>query len=825
MPDCFPRPRRRMIYAYTTPDAAQKPWQDGKGIGHIKVGQTERDVNERIREQLGAATPDKNAYSVLLKENAVLPAGFLISDKDVHHVLEHQIGRRRVGGEWFEATEADVKAAIKALVSGERPEAERSESFGLRDEQAAAVAETAAYFRRRAADKGRLKFLWNAKMRFGKTFTTYKLAQEMGWKRLLVLTYKPAVQDAWEEDLRNHRDFKGWSFIGNRDTFSGDEVPEQTVWMSSYQAIFSKTGDGLSPERLALLFETQWDAVVIDEYHYGAHRENAKDLFDDAPEVMDEDLVAEIGSGARQIRADHYLHLSGTPFRALNAGEFQEDEIFNWSYTDEQRAKAAWPEERGPNPYASLPQMVMMTYKLPQRIIEETEEDALDLDSFFAAEVSSDVEGREVCRFRNEAQVGLWLDFICGIGLSRDELSEDEKNRSPMPFKDSRLHPYLDHTFWFLPSVAACKAMAGLLETHTVFRSYKSVVAAGYEAGIGIDALPPVRAAIKANKQTITLSCGKLTTGITVPEWTAVFMLRGMQSPESYFQTAFRAQSPRVVRNPKDPADIEVLKDRCYIFDFDPRRALSLAAQYCYDLDRAIAEETSGKSDLEARMEEFLEHLPVLCHINGVMEELSAGAAIDIVSSGTGTAMLARRFMSPKMVRINLTSMNRLKADEELVERLKKIESFRNLGNDLERITGELERTEKGQSNTSEKPKKEEKKPKLDAEITKLMKELRDNLLKFIARLPVFMYINDEREKTALEVIETTGDELFYKATGITKADFRRLLDLGVFDDAYLNDAIRAFKQVEDNALVYLGDRKIAGAYVAAWNTHVERVE
>ena len=710
------------------------------------------------------------------------------------------------------------KEVIRSLTESAPRSSDRRVRFGMRDEQEAAVAATARYFRQHAAERGRLRFLWNAKMRFGKTFAAYKLAQEMGWTRILVLTYKPAVQDAWESDLRNHEDFAGWSFVGNRDRFRGDTVPEQTVWMSSYQALFSRNAEGEAPARLDLLFSTEWDAVFIDEYHYGAHRDQARDLTEEAapdPDGFEGDLA--------RIRSGHRIYLSGTPFRALASGEFTEDEIFNWTYTDEQRAKAAWDPSRGPNPYAPLPQMIMMSYKLPDRIVQETEEGELDLDAFFAAEVEEGPDGPRA-RFRNEEQVALWLDFICGTGLARSELAEEERNRSPMPFKDGKLKPYLEHTFWYLPSVAACHAMAGLLKGHPVFRAYQPVIAAGPEAGIGIDALGPVRAAIETHPLTITLSCGKLTTGVTVPEWSAVFMLRGMRSPESYFQTAFRAQSPRVLTHPTDPGSSLILKDKCYVFDFDPRRALGHAAQYCHDLDRAVAERTGARPDIEARMREFLEHLPVLCHINGVMDEVDAATAIDIVTSGTGTAMLARRFMSARMVRVNQLSMERMLADGDLVNRLERIESFRNLGRDLTRITGELARVEREKREAEKKGEKPKTPPKVDKETAKAMKELQENLQKFIGRLPVFMYINDERERTVLEVIETTDDALFYKATGITKGDFRKLLELGVFDDSYLNDAIRAFKQVEDNALVYLGDREIRGAYVAAWNTHVERV-
>lgn len=804
-----PTLRRPVIYAFTTPDRPD---------GEIKVGYTTKSADERIRGILGQAVPDPSAYTIILEHPAILPDGRMIHDSDVHHVLEHQLGRHRFKGtEWFRATREDVIAAIESLETGRKLTCGRHQTFGMRPEQSTAVDKAAGYFRRYAEARGKtgLHFLWNAKMRFGKTFTSYKLAQEMGWKRVLVLTYKPAVEDAWREDLKNHADFEGWTFIGNKD--QDPAFGDRTVWFSSFQALFPK--DGQIPERLNPIFETDWDAIILDEYHFGADKDRAAAIMQDDSEGLDDlELQELIASGEAGIIADHFLHLSGTPFRALATGEFTEDQIFNWTYTDEQRAKAAWNNADGRNPYEALPGMVMMTYKLPQGILDEYAEDELNLDKFFAAGPVDD--GGEIA-FENEEAVSLWLDFITGTKLNRQEFLEGEKSRSPMPFQDKNIFPYINHSLWYLPSVAACEAMAAKLRAHPTLRQYQVVVAAGAKAGIGVAALPPVRAAIEGNDKTITLSCGKLTTGVTVPEWTAVFMLRSMKSPESYFQTAFRAQSPgSVLVNPKDGP---VMKDTCFVFDFDPQRTLTLASEYCYELDR-IGGADPSKDDLMSRMQEFLSYMPVLCHDDGVMMELDPGAAIELATSGIGTAMLARRFQSPKMVDLNPLAVMRLQDDPELVSALAKIEAFRNLSKDLETITAEHIKKGKIEADGTEpKEPKPAKESKIDPAVKKLMAEIKTNLLKFITRLPVFMYLNDEREKTALEVIDTTDDALFKRATGITKADFRKLLDLGVFQSEFMNEAIRTFKLVEDNALVYLGDRKIEGAFTAAWDTWVER--
>jgi superfamily II DNA or RNA helicase len=814
-----PALRRPVIYAFRIPS---RPCD-------IKVGETSKPVTQRIPEYLKAYGYDPDDYELLAEIPAISGEG-LLKDHDIHKVLEHHLGCHRYPGEereWFKATIVNLKRAIRIIIDREQLTEVRHQTFGMRPEQQAAVDKAAGYFRRQNTQDGKAHFLWNAKMRFGKTFTTYKLAQEMGWSKVMVLTYKPAVEDSWRKDLESHKDFEDWTFIGNRE---GDpEFGQKTIWFSSFQALFSEEGNG----RLAKVFETDWDAIVIDEFHYGASSDLASDILrDDVEGLSALEQQERVASGEAGLKTNRYLHLSGTPFKALHRGEFTEDQIFNWTYTDEQRAKAAWSDPEVDNPYAALPRMVMMTYKLPEGVVEEAG-DELNLDTFFKAGITDELDeyGKPLHAFENEDQVKLWVDFITGTGLSRDEFLEEERNRSPMPYKDAGLFPYINHSLWYMPSVSACKAMADILRKHHVLSNYDVVVAAGQEAGIGINALAPVRDVIQNNFKTITLSCGKLTTGVTVPEWTAVFMLRSMKSPESYFQTAFRAQSPGTVLIQKDKRgkDVEgALKDTCYVFDFDPRRALTLASEYCYKLDQASAEGETDRNDLMSRMSEFLEYMPVLCHDNGVMIELDPGAAIELATSGIGTAMLARRFQSPKMVDLTVLALNRLRKDEELVGALEKIESFRNLAADLDTIRSEQVKKghvpKEGQEGRDEKEKAEKKPDPLAAETKKKLKEIRDNLLKFVTRLPVFMYLNDEREKTAIEVIETTDDRLFKKVTGITKADFRKLLDLGVFQAEFMNEAIRTFKRVEDNALEYLGDREITGGYVAAWDAHVERV-
>jgi hypothetical protein len=310
-------------------------------------------------------------------------------------------------------------------------------------------------------------------MRYGKTFATYQLAKKMGWKKVLVLTFKPAVQSAWDEDLKSHLDFEGWQFI-SRNGMSFDEIDKSNpyVCFGSFQDYLGKnTSTGGIKTKNEWVHTTNWDCVVFDEYHYGAWRENAKELFEaedkkemkfndgEGRDYFDEDTMP--------ITTDNYLYLSGTPFRAITSGEFIEEQIFNWTYSDEQKAKEEWKEEN--NPYASLPRMVMLTYQLPDSISEiagGSEYNEFDLNIFFSA----DGKGTDAV-FKYENEVQKWLDLIRGSYLpnSVDDLKLGSK-KPPMPFSDSRLLSVLTHTFWFLPSVASCHAMKNLMaQRHILF--------------------------------------------------------------------------------------------------------------------------------------------------------------------------------------------------------------------------------------------------------------------------------------------------------------------------------------------------------------------
>lgn len=819
------------IYAYTEPQFKNTPWKNKRrGSGLIKVGFTTKSAHERISEQFGTNKPIDNPYEILLDEVAIRNDGTYFTDFDVHKVLEKAGYYRFPNSEWFECTLDEVKEAIFAVKNHKTDITKRIATFKMRPEQERAVKITSEYFRKYPYEKeGKTPhFLWNAKMRFGKTFTSYQLAKEMGWKKVLVLTFKPAVQNSWEEDLKSHVDFKDWQFV-SRTGLSYDEIDHTKpfVWFASFQDVLGKTEAGGIKPRNEVIHQIPWDCIILDEYHFGAWRESAKDLYDaeDKKEQAKQDGEGLDYYSEEQmpLTTDAYLYLSGTPFRALNNGEFLEDQIFNWTYTDEQREKSLWNAQDEINPYAELPKMVMMTYKMPDEIKQialDGEFDEFSLNEFFSAS-----EANGDCKFKYEREVVNWLNLIRGQykPTAIDELKVGKK--PPMPYSDIRLLNALNHTFWFLPSVASCKAMGDLLKNHPFYKEYKIIVCAGAEAGMGVDALKPVREAIKDgfSTKTITLSCGKLTTGVTVPEWGGIFMLRDTSSPETYFQSAFRVQSPWTVKNPDglNPNEKAIIKETCYVFDFAPDRALKQIADYSARLN------FNTKETPEQKVEEFISFLPVLCYDGSHMDIINANELLDLVVAGTGSSMLARRWESALLVNVDNPTLTKLLENEKAMEALSRIEGFRNLNKELATLVNKSEALKKAKQEKKESLSKQEKKEltEQEKEIKSKRKEIQEKLLKFATRIPVFMYLTDYREQTLMDVIKQLEPELFKKVTGLTIPDFELLVSIGIFNEQIMNSAVFAFKRYEDTSLSYTGISKHKELVVGGWNTKMGKDE
>ena len=805
--------------------------------GYIKVGYTERDVETRIKEQVHtAAVP----YRILGQWSAMKTDGSCFTDHEVHAVLKAK-GKKQLNAgedrnEWFKCSIADVKAAIVAVQTGAENVEERTQTFAMRPEQEFAVEVTMRYFKSAYEEgSGRTpKFLWNAKMRFGKTFAAYQLAKKMGMKRVLILTFKPAVQTAWREDLLTHMDFEGWQFI-TRPTVPGGLTNDQQyrqadksrpiVCFGSFQDFLgvNKETGGIKANN-EWVHTTNWDLVIFDEYHFGAWKDNAKKLFEQDEDTYEEDLSKYDAGNAYDetwlpITTTYYLYLSGTPFRALNSGEFIEEQIYNWTYSDEQRAKAEW---KGPdeNPYAALPRMVMLTYKIPesiQRIAKQGEFDEFDLNVFFSAEGT----GKDA-HFKYEDYVQKWLDLIRGSYLetSVDELKLGAQ-KPPMPYSDTRLLNVLSHTLWFMPNVASCYAMANLLaqKQNSFYHDYKVNVCAGTQAGIGVAALDPVRRSMgdPLETKTITLSCGKLTTGVTIKPWTGIFMLRNLSSPETYFQAAFRVQSPWEIT--KDNGEREIVKQECYVFDFALDRALRQISDYSCRLNVA-------ESNPEKKVGEFINFLPVLAYDGSAMRQVNAAEILDIAMAGTSATLLAKRWESALLVNVDNDTLARLLASEEAMDALMRIEGFRSLNSDIETIINKSNAVKKAKRD-GEKLTPKEKKELTDAEkeYKSKRKMIQEKLIKFATRVPVFMYLTDYREYSLRDVITRLEPELFKKVTGLDVKDFELLVSLNVFNEALMNDAVYKFKRYEDASLIYTGIDKHTGENVGLYSTVISRAD
>ena len=576
----------------------------------------------------------------------------------------------------------------------------------------------------------------------------------------------------------------------------------------SFQDYLGKNSAGGIKAKNEWVHTTNWDCVVFDEYHYGAWRDNAKELFEGEDKKVAEN---ELGDGLdyfdeanMPITTDAYLYLSGTPFRAIQSGEFIEEQIFNWTYSDEQREKENWQGEG--NPYASLPKMVMLTYQLPDSIREvalKGEFNEFDLNLFFQA----NGEG-EHAKFTYENEVQKWLDLIRGnfAETTIDNLKLGAE-KPPMPFTDTRLLNVLSHTFWFLPTVAACHAMNNLIQQrqNKFYQDYQIIVAAGSDAGIGVSALPPVKNAMAnpLKTKTITLSCGKLTTGVSVAPWTGIFMLRNSSSPETYFQAAFRVQTPWVLRghDASNPNNELIVKNECYVFDFAPDRALRQIADYSCRLN-------IDESNPESKVAEFIKFLPVLAYDGSSMKQIDAAGILDMAMSGTTATLLARRWESALLVNVDNSTLEKLMRNQDAMNALMNIEGFRSLNQDIETIINKSNSVKKAKQEASERELTKEEKKQLteeEKEYKSMRKQVQEKLIKFATRIPVFMYLSDYRERSLKDVVTQLEPALFKKVTGLTQKDFELLVSLGVFNSSLMNDAVYKFKRYEDASLEYTG--------------------
>jgi superfamily II DNA or RNA helicase len=604
--------------------------------GWIKIGYTERkDVDSRIKEQTHTAAVNLK-YSKLWSE----PAKFSDSevwfkDKQLHAYLRRfKKIEQEPNTEWFyyDGTPQQAHKDFDDFRNNKLDNSVHASSrleYQLRHEQKLAVELTLAY----AKDHPEGEFLWNAKPRFGKTLTTYDLVRRMDAKKVLVVTNRPAIANSWFDDFET---FIAWqtnySFVSTTDSLKERPVLTREQYLDQNMGKLQDSGFiafislqdlkgslyfGGGFNKLEWVKGLKWDLLVIDEAHEGVDTFKTDVAFNN-------------------IKCDFTLHLSGTPFRAVASGKFAEEQIFNWTYADEQNAKAAWADVEQNNPYERLPRLNLFSYQMSQMITDEVNKganiDGKDID--FAFDLNEFFETNDSGNFVHEAEVGKWLDT----------LSKNEK----YPFSTKELRDELKHTFWLLNRVASAKALAKLLKQHPVFENYEIILAAGDgrtedDPTVNEKSLDRVRVAIKKHEKTITLSVGQLTTGVTVPEWSAVLMLSNVKSPSLYMQAGFRAQNPWDYESGGKMQQ----KQNAYIFDFAPERTLIIYDEFANNLNSKTVSGGGTTVDREDNIKTLLNFFPVIAEDDeGKMVELNVRQVLTIPKAIKAREVVKRGFMS-----------------------------------------------------------------------------------------------------------------------------------------------------------------------------------
>jgi len=623
------------VYGYSLP---QVPSHQGL----MKVGETNREVEKRISEQVGTIGLDPKIH---FQRKAKKADGKWFHDRDLHRFfILNDIQRHSFGNsaeEWFDfkGRYEEAITLTDKFINNDYDEIQTSSEeydYILREEQQKAVDKTLGYYQSKTTNR---EFLWNAKPRFGKTLTTYDFVRKIKGNNILIVTNRPAIANSWYEDFMK---FISWQepnikFVSETDALknkamtrkdylnflnSTDMKNPAQIYFVSLQDLKGAKFAGGRYKKLEWISNLKWDLLVIDEAHEGI-------------DTIKTDYAL------RNIKSEFILHLSGTPFKALANNKFNEKQIYSWSYVDEQEAKDKWDYTNGTNPYENLPTLSMFTYQM-SKLVEEQLSDGLTLSDNnnidYAFDLNEFFKVKDNSRFEYEDSVKMFLDNL---------------SSGKYPFSTDKHRNELDHTFWVLPRVNSAKALEKLLKNHDVFKEYKIVLAAGDGISLNSDleekvddfksnekSYDRVKKAIRENEKTITLSVGQLTTGVTIPEWSAVLMLNNIKSPSLYFQAAFRAQNPYEFKR----GDDLFRKENAYIFDFAPERTLNLYDDLANNLVGSKGKTTKQR---KKRVKELLNFFPVIGEDeNGEMHELNASEVLTIPKRITSKEVVKRGFMS-----------------------------------------------------------------------------------------------------------------------------------------------------------------------------------
>ena len=717
----------------------------------IKIGDSTRDIETRIMEQMGTSNGEE---CIILKSWEDFP----VRDYKVHSELEALDDVFRIrdahGKEWFQGPEDDIIKCINSVKYG----AFRINNYSMREEQWGAVEKTMDYF-----DSGGVEFLWNAKMRFGKTFASYELMAISNFKKVLIITYKTDVRNNWKNELLDHVDFDRYKFIDSCDYSSSniiEKLDDYTVVFSSFQDMHLSDDDVKA--KFINISNEEFDLIILDEVHYGAGTDKAKSVLE-------------------YLNYERVLHLSGTPIKLLNSNKFGEDQIFNWTYMDESKFKKEEIDRLGVEEafkngeYFWLPSINFFIYNIDDEAIEKCN----NLDEGFAVSDFFKVAEGEFVNYQ------FVKSFI-------DKMVDKDDNTSP--FFNNLVKSPLDHGLWILPGVAECVAMANILEGIPYFKSTKIICAVGTVYNSGSEALTDVLKSIKeANhgyseyKRTVTLTCGMLTTGVTVPDWNYVLFLDNTTSAEKYFQAAFRAQS----------SNRRVGKEECYVFDYNPIRTLKVV----YDYASINSDTSSGK---RRAVEEFLRTINIMSYDNNEVVKIEASDILDVGMFSITPSVTAGRFINSRALAPAYKIAELLLSDnQELVlifdalnGNIKRRSNYSNKSK-VVNITSNNIKTKSRTTKSSKSREDNPEEPKYNSIEKSKMAKRYESIRRFVETLPSILYLSSAREGSFVDFVDRVDYSMLEDMTMVNKDMILKMIEFGFFNPNYISDSIEGFKNIE----------------------------
>ncbi len=718
----------RKIYVYTTETYKAKNW--------YKIGETSQITEERVRQQDGTSCPEP----LILLAEWHSPN---IRDKAFHRFLEKngiQPTRQDALREWYEIPGGMVQ--IKTLYNELSSGVARPNSYSMRPEQQEGWDKAVSFFR-----NGGQKFLFAAVMRYGKCFTSLELCRELKYRNILLLTWKPQVSDSWKEDIRDHVNYDGWQTIQARDPSAPEKLAPvgttalfPTLVYESFQELTNTKGK----KKVEWIFEQQWDLIILDEEHYGIKTANSRAILSQFPGDQ------------------RYLSLSGTPFESLAEGEFDDDSTYKWTYTEEARVRLAQKEGGWvTDTHRCLPELHFRGIHISSKVIDKFESKGFVGDHGF--NIKKIWAMNPLGGFLYPTQVRRLLDALaeqgdvgktCMSPYNMDELGEDSLK-------------LLDHTFWYLPpDVKAIAALATMLSEHDFFGDYVIINASGRN----VKDINKAKSLIKHRNKTITLSCGRFNTGVSVPQWGAVFMFDGGTSAADYWQTIFRIKTPWAMKTDEVTGKVTQWKEVVNVFDFDPHRMNQVIYDNCVGTK-------SARETTEESLKSFFEvasitHLGEFKTIKVDANHLLEAAA----SRGRGLGAFG-----------SARAVNPFTISEDLVQ------IFGNLSKRAARkLVDHIGDTklQKGKISTTTSQKKAESKEK-QQQNQKKIKDLQQKLQQAVSRIPTYLMIDYDKQINSCDDLILEGDQkLFKSVTGYTLQNFKDALQVGCIRQEWIDSSI-----------------------------------